>query len=1071
MLFRLAVILSLASLPAVSQYWVTKSPSIAYQVSAWDVARGELVVFGYKGTWTWKAGVWTQHLPVLTPPGRGGTALVYDEARQKVVLFGGFDGASEPQPWYNDTWLWDGVSWTQANPANSPPARSAHTLGYDRQRQQVVLFGGIGNGTPYSHETWVWDGTTWTKKTPVTSPPTVSQKSQNAGVVNMMWDESRKKLILLGADLGFTQAETWGWDGTNWAQLAPPRPGFRGQGLVFDELHNELYLYGTNPWSSPAPGVYRFTGADWVGVPAMTAALFLDAVHWDTVSQRLIALMASDRVNSLAGWDGSAWQAVPPIDPPARNAHWTAYHSATQKVVLFGGCTGTGCPTDTWLWNGSNWTQSVTPGPPARTHFQMAPDANRGTIVLFGGLVGPALGNDTWVWDGASWTQKSPAAKPSPRQDHAMAWDAARGEVVLFGGFDGSSAQADTWVWDGVNWTQRTPASSPAARTGAAMVYDAALGAVVLYGGNSGMTYFQDTWLWNGSNWVVRPTAATAGMQSGHVVEYDPVREVVLLPYGSDQTTDMFEFNGQNWTRKAPDGDSPSSRLHFSFTYDTARNQAILFGGGGSQQFGDTWIWAGNGPPPKTQVTITSSPAGLPFLTDAATYITPQTFSWIPGSAHWLRPLDQPGVSIEYLANGWSDRSANARLLTTPAVNATYTARFRTRYALQWDPWPAESAIWQNTTGGKIFYDAGQVVTLDPGPYWDYVFDHWEGDLAGHGNPATLSMSSPKSVLAVYRPSPGQWSAAVTPRIAYRDSTGAIRVQFRDGATYSTGGSVASDPAIAVSGNGDTYVCAFDAGGALWWNMLKASDFTWTGWRFLGGTGKGHPSIRVHYNALFIAFRDLWDGYWTVTVADYIAAGFEFRHIGGQFQTDPIIGVSTFTDSYILGKDRWNGLWVYGHDSRTSSLAWRFIGGIVQGNPAMTMGADGAAFIAIRDLWNGMWLTSFKDSQSRGWWRGQGIAGADPSITVSGVDSVFVAIRDAGGAMFFREFLLRTLQWSPWRGAGGVVAGFAPSAYLGEFSFAAIDSWKNLWWYQAGSNQWTQQGKPDISGRFVATPE
>lgn len=35
-------------------------------------------------------------------------AMAYDDARQVVVLYGGYDGAGR----LGDTWTWDGVSWT-----------------------------------------------------------------------------------------------------------------------------------------------------------------------------------------------------------------------------------------------------------------------------------------------------------------------------------------------------------------------------------------------------------------------------------------------------------------------------------------------------------------------------------------------------------------------------------------------------------------------------------------------------------------------------------------------------------------------------------------------------------------------------------------------------------------------------------------------------------------------------------------------------------------------------------------------------------------------------------------------
>jgi hypothetical protein len=133
----------------------------------------------------------------------------------------------------------------------------------------------------------------------------------------------------------------------------------------------------------------------------------------------------------------------------------------------------------------------------------MAYDAGHGRVVLFGGYTGTGVSSDTWVWDGTDWTNvtpSNPASSPSAREGAAMAYDAAHGQVVLFSGNNGSSYTSDTWVWDGANWTNVTPASpapSPPARNADAMAYDARHGQVVLFGGNSGgILAYGDTWAW-----------------------------------------------------------------------------------------------------------------------------------------------------------------------------------------------------------------------------------------------------------------------------------------------------------------------------------------------------------------------------------------------------------------------------------------------------------------------------------------------------------------------------------------------------------------------------------------------
>jgi hypothetical protein len=73
--------------------------------------------------------------------------LEYDRNRQRVVLFGGV--ANER---LDDTWEWDGDGWAQRNPDNRPSARESASLIYDRFRRRLVLYG--GRGADILDDTW-----------------------------------------------------------------------------------------------------------------------------------------------------------------------------------------------------------------------------------------------------------------------------------------------------------------------------------------------------------------------------------------------------------------------------------------------------------------------------------------------------------------------------------------------------------------------------------------------------------------------------------------------------------------------------------------------------------------------------------------------------------------------------------------------------------------------------------------------------------------------------------------------------------------------------------------------------
>jgi hypothetical protein len=68
--------------------------------------------------------------------------MAYNSDRQRVVLFG---GASKDNPLLTETWEWDGSTWSQLHTATSPPGRQDTAMSYDMARKRMVLYGGSGS--------------------------------------------------------------------------------------------------------------------------------------------------------------------------------------------------------------------------------------------------------------------------------------------------------------------------------------------------------------------------------------------------------------------------------------------------------------------------------------------------------------------------------------------------------------------------------------------------------------------------------------------------------------------------------------------------------------------------------------------------------------------------------------------------------------------------------------------------------------------------------------------------------------------------------------------------------------
>lgn len=137
---------------------VNRPPGTASSAMAYDAPRQKCVLFGNHGqTWTWDGANWTQETPLDSPSPRNFPAMVADGTSNTILLVSGSNR--------QDMWSWNGVNWTDMTAGignNSVLGRQYHQMVYDGARQRVVLFGGdVPNVDQYAADTWLWNGTSW----------------------------------------------------------------------------------------------------------------------------------------------------------------------------------------------------------------------------------------------------------------------------------------------------------------------------------------------------------------------------------------------------------------------------------------------------------------------------------------------------------------------------------------------------------------------------------------------------------------------------------------------------------------------------------------------------------------------------------------------------------------------------------------------------------------------------------------------------------------------------------------------------------------------------------------------
>ena len=209
----------------------------------------------FEDTWLWNGTSWTKASPATVPFGRYGAEAAY-LAGTGAVMFGGENLLFKTL----ETWIWNGTTWAQVSLANgaSPAARCGHVMA--ASSSLILLFGGEGTNSQFN-DTWTFNGTTWTKLAPANSPSVRSGACMAYDTVNHIW-------VLFGGSnpLNYLD-ETWTFNGTTWTQVVLGNgvgpSGRVGAQMAFDATSGKTILFGgiNATTNYPANDTWAFDGS------------------------------------------------------------------------------------------------------------------------------------------------------------------------------------------------------------------------------------------------------------------------------------------------------------------------------------------------------------------------------------------------------------------------------------------------------------------------------------------------------------------------------------------------------------------------------------------------------------------------------------------------------------------------------------------------------------------------------------------------------------------------------------------------------------------------------------------
>jgi N-acetylneuraminic acid mutarotase len=549
--------------------------------------------------------------------------MVWDQIRNKVIMFGGSDGASK-----NDLWWYDPVSntWTQMiaqGVDSSPSARQNHSMVWDPIGQRVIMFG--GSDGVYKNDLWWYDPAlnTWTEKTPASSPPARFAHS-------MVWDSIGQRVIMFGgSDASGCKNDIWWYDPAlnTWSEKTPINlPSARyGHSMVWDGSRMIMFGgYGTSPTYKNDLWWYDPVSNTWIGPIATSgdgppSARAYHSMVWDMVGQRVIMFggygTSPTYKNDLWWYNPVSNTWIGPIatggdgPPSARRYHSMVWDTVGQRVIMFGGYDGA-YKNDLWWYDptsGTNgaWIDKTTTAifPTARNGHSMVWYSIGNRVIMFGGYDG-VYKNDLWWYDPMSNTWDGPIATggdgpPSARAYHSMVWDTVGQRVIMFGGYDGAYKN-DLWWYNPVSNTWEGPIATggdgpPSVRAYHSMVWDTVGQRMIMFGGSDGVgVYKNDLWWYDPAlnTWTEKTPANSPPARSAHSMVWDNTRVIMFGGAGNGYKNDLWWYEpvSNTWTEKTPVS-FPSIRQNHSMVWDTIRNKVIMFGGSGTAQTYKNDLW------------------------------------------------------------------------------------------------------------------------------------------------------------------------------------------------------------------------------------------------------------------------------------------------------------------------------------------------------------------------------------------------------------------------------------------------------------------------------------------------
>jgi hypothetical protein len=647
------------------------------------------------------------------------------------------------------------AAWTFVPPpANDPPAILQAAMVLDEAHRRILLYGGAD--PPYDLWSMTLDGpTTWAHLVP---PATLPPRHDAPGAV---FDAAANRMVVYGGPSSDTTVYALSLNGSmSWGALPTvgPGPGPRTESfIVFDAARRRLLVFGgyagsvlsNELWALDLHDPPTWTKVVYPAGPAPSPRSGCMGVV-DPSRDRLVLYGGFAGYSTLDTWpvatwalplDGSAgWQTLESLGPggtanQGRERHSAIYDPAGDRMIVHGGSGASSAPkSETWSFNFSSnsWSQITAAGAPAMVSHSATYDPDLQRMLAFS--AGEAWSLSLGITP--SWTRLSPPANPVLPRSTSLSVFVPDSNAVYVLSPSGSSQASPMDVWKfhprpTPSWkrvvTSVGPPSfqQPTVNGTWQLVHDSSRNQLVVVGGvlNHTATTVYTLRLSDGRWTKLAPTGTPPETRMGASMIYDSARDRVLTFSGEvsdpeeghtvDGVWELILGTAPAWTLLNPLGTPPISRSYATSFYDSARDRMVVVAGVHKYLF--TWnnlddAWSLDfGTQTWAQLPIAPPTPGPQYL---------QAGAYDPARDHLVLLSSNTAGAPPFAYNPvWALSFAN--LTWSPITVAGDPPNFRYLAAAAWDA-PGDQLVLFGGTGAMSFDETWELgfsgVTSAPGP-------------------------------------------------------------------------------------------------------------------------------------------------------------------------------------------------------------------------------------------------------------------------------------------------------------------------------------------------------------------